>query len=111
LHEGFASLAPIALSGGFEECAMSTVGASNNNPYANIQALWQRGKGQSSAAQGDGASQAFAMTGPQATNVTSSPTVAASSGAAATSGGKFPRFEPQTLQALLAAQTTSGNQR
>jgi hypothetical protein len=109
LHEGFASLASIASSGGFEECAMSTVGASNSNPYANVQVLWQRGKAQSSAAQGDGASQAFATTGPQATSAASSPAIAASSGTASASGGKFPRFEPQTLQALLAAQTTSGS--
>jgi hypothetical protein len=85
---------------------MSTIGASSNNPYANIQALWQRGKAQRSAAQGDAPSQTFATTGPQATNAPSPAPAAASGGAASASGGTFPRFEPQTLQALLALQTS-----
>jgi anaerobic magnesium-protoporphyrin IX monomethyl ester cyclase len=47
---------------------VSTIGASSsNNPYAQVQALWKRGQ-QSSAAQGDAASQSFAPTSSQSTN-------------------------------------------
>ena len=58
---------------------MSTVGASNsNNPYAQLQALWQRGQSQSSAAQGDAPSQSFALTSSQKTSVPSAPPAASS---------------------------------
>jgi hypothetical protein len=87
---------------------MSTIGASSgNNPYANVQALWKRGQAQSSAAQGDAPSQTFTATGPQSTTLPSSTTAAPTGGKASTSGGAFPRFEPMTLQALLAVQTTN----
>ena len=88
---------------------MSTIGASNsNNPYAQLQALWKRGQSQSSAAQGDAPSQSFAATGPQNTNTSSSPATApASAKTTSTSAGTFPRFEPQTLQTLLAVQAST----
>jgi hypothetical protein len=86
---------------------MSTVNASNsNNPYASVQALWQRGQAQSGAAQGDAPSQLFTISSPRATSAPPSTTAARPNGAPLTSGGTFPRFEPQTLQALLALQTT-----
>jgi len=86
---------------------MSTVNASNsNNPYASVQALWQRGQSQSSAAQGDAPSQPFTVTSQSGANAPSSTAAASSGGAASASGGTFPRFEPQTLEALLALQTT-----
>jgi hypothetical protein len=107
LHRRYRVTASIGVAGGFEERAMSTIGASNsNNPYVAVQAQWQRGKTQSSAAQGDAPSQSFTVTGPQGTSTPSSTTAAPSGGATSTSGGTFPRFEPQTLQALLALQTT-----
>jgi hypothetical protein len=110
LHHSLRVTASIGVAGGFEERAMSTIGASSsNNPYANIQMLWKRGQAQSQsgAAQGDAPSQTFgATTSPQAANAPASPTAAPPSGKTSTSGGTFPRFEPQTLQALLAVQTT-----
>jgi hypothetical protein len=100
----------IGVSGGFEERAMSTVGASNsNNPYAQLQALWQRGQSQSSTAQGDAPSQSFAPTSSQKTNVSSPPPAASSSAKPTTSAGTFPRFEPQTLQMLIALQASDNN--
>jgi hypothetical protein len=90
---------------------MSTVGApSSNNPYAYLQPTKRPGQAQSSAAQGDPQSQQFAVTAPQSTSAASSTTAAstatASSGSAtSTSSSTFPRFEPQTLQALLALQS------
>jgi hypothetical protein len=87
---------------------MSTVGASSgNNPYANVQALLKRGQAQSSAAQGDAPSQTFTATSPQSTSAPTSTPAAPAGGKASTSGGAFPRFEPMTLQALLAVQTTN----
>ncbi len=90
---------------------MSTVGASNsNNPYAQLQALWKRGQSQSSAAEGDAPSQSFAPTSSQSTNVPAAATAASSPGAKTpTSAGTFPRFEPQTLQTLLALQASNNN--
>ncbi len=89
---------------------MSTVGASNsNNPYAQLQALWQRGQSQSTAAQGDAPSQSFALTSSQKTSVPSAPAAASSSATPATSAGTFPRFEPQTLQTLIALQASDNN--
>ncbi len=90
---------------------MSTVGASNSNsPYAQLQTLWKRGQSQSSAAQGDAPSQSFAATRSPSTNLPAA-AAAASSGAKAptTSAGTFPRFEPQTLQTLLALQASNNN--
>ena len=88
---------------------MSTVGASNgNNPFVQLQTLWKRGQSQSSAAQGDAPSQSFAATGPQNANTSSSTTAApANVKTTYTSVGTFPRFEPQTLQTLLAAQAAN----
>ncbi len=88
---------------------MSTIGASNgNSPYVQVQTLWKRGQPQSSAAQGDAPSQSFAATGPQNANTSSSTTAAPPSAkTTSTSVGTFPRFEPQTLQTLLAAQASS----
>ncbi len=88
---------------------MSTVGASNgNNPYVQAQTLWKRGQSQSTAARGDAPSQSFATTGPQNSN-TSSATAATppSVKTTSTSAGTFPRFEPQTLQTLLAVQAAT----
>jgi hypothetical protein len=94
---------------------MSTVGASNNNPYAYIQAQWQRGKTQSSAAQGstsqqgDAPSQTFTATSTQGTSApASTPAAPASTTTSGSGGGTFPRYEPQTLQTLLALQSTGG---
>jgi anaerobic magnesium-protoporphyrin IX monomethyl ester cyclase len=51
-----------------KKSAMSTIGASNSNdPHAQVQARRKRGQ-QSSAAQGDAASQSFAPTSSQSTN-------------------------------------------
>ena len=88
---------------------MSTVGASNsNNPFAQLQLLWKRGQSQSSAAQGDAASQSSATTGAQNTNTTSSTAAAVPSvKTTPTSAGTFPRFEPQTMQTLLALQASN----
>ncbi len=91
-----------------------SVGASSNNPYAFIQAQWQRGKtqtpsstAQGSASQGDAPSQAFAAPSPQtATTPATTPAAAVSGKTAVSSGGTFPRYEHQTLQALLALQST-----
>lgn len=90
---------------------MSTIGASSsNNPYAQVQALWQKGQSQSSAAQGDAPSKSFALTSAQKTSVPSPAVAAAPSGAKpATSSGTFPRFEPQTLQTLIALQASDNN--
>jgi len=89
---------------------MSTIGASNgNNPYAQVQAqtLWKRGQ-QSSAAQGDAASQSFAPASAQSTNAPASPQPPAPSTKTSASVGTFPRYEPQTLQTLLALQAAKG---
>jgi hypothetical protein len=95
---------------GFEERAMSTVGASNsNNPYAQLQALWKRGQSQSSAAEGDAPSQSFAPTSSQSTNLPAAATAASPGAKTPTSAGTFPRFEPQTLQTLLALQASNNN--
>jgi hypothetical protein len=89
---------------------MSTIGASNSNtPHAQLQALWQQGQSQSSAAQGDAPSQSFAPTSSQKTNVLSPPSAASSSAKPATSAGTFPRFEPQTFQTLIALQASDNN--
>ncbi len=88
---------------------MSTVSPSNsNNLYIQLQAPWKRGQSQSSAAQGDAPSQSLAATGPQNANATSSTAAAPPSvKMTPTSAGTFPRFEPQTLQVLLAAQAST----
>jgi hypothetical protein len=88
---------------------MSTVGASNGNtPFVQVQTLWKRGQSQSSAAQGDAPSQSFAATGPQNSNTSSAATAAPPSvKTTSTSAGTFPRFEPQTLQTLLAVQASA----
>jgi hypothetical protein len=87
-----------------EELDMSTVGASGNS-FVQVQAVWKRGQPQSSgAAQGDAPSQSFAPTSTQAANTSSSPPPQPGA-KAATSVGTFPRFEPQTLQTLLALQS------
>lgn len=89
---------------------MSTVSASSsNNPYTYLQPQRRQG----SAAQSDSQSQQFPVSGPQAVSAVQSTNAAVtapspSGGAASTSSGTFPRFEPQTLQALLALQM-SGN--
>jgi hypothetical protein len=91
---------------------MSTVdGPSSNNPFAYLQTVRGQGQAQSSAAQGDPQSQQFAVAAPQgasaamaAAAVPISP--APSGGKPPTAGTIFPRFEPQTLQALLALQTS-----
>ncbi|HML08411.1 MAG TPA: hypothetical protein VK430_09845 [Xanthobacteraceae bacterium] len=100
----------VGLAGGVEECAMSTsVGAaSNNNPYAYLQALWQQEQSNGATAQSDPLSQLFAAFGQQGTGATSSPGTGSSTGAASASGNTLPQFSPQTLQALLAMQS-SGN--
>ncbi len=90
---------------------MTTVGApTGNNPYTYLQPTKRPGQPQSSAAQGDPQSQQFAATAPQSTSAASSApatsTAAASPGSAtSTTSSTFPRFEPQTLQALLALQS------
>ena len=83
---------------------MSTVSASNSNPYAFTQATWQRAKSQSSATQGDAASQPSPATGPASATTAVTTTVVSPGSAKSTSSGGFPRFEPQTLQTLLAVQ-------
>jgi hypothetical protein len=86
---------------------MSTVGASSNN-FTQLQAVFKRGQAQNSgAAQGDAPSQSFAPTGQQTTNTQSSPPPPQPGAKAATSSGTFPRFEPQTLQTLLALQSVT----
>jgi hypothetical protein len=82
---------------------MSTVSASSNNlPQLQV---WKRGQTQSGgAAQGDAPSQSFAPTSQQTTNTPSSLPAPQAGAKAATSAGTFPRFEPQTLQTLLALQ-------
>jgi hypothetical protein len=108
-------IASAGVTGGFEERAMSTIGApSSNGPSANLQAQWKRGQTAGSAAQGDAPSQSFteapspsfSAAGPQAAGVPSAPAAGSAGGKASTSGGTFPRFEPQTLQVLLALQTS-----
>jgi hypothetical protein len=83
---------------------MSSIGASNNNPNAYIQAMLQRGKPPSSAAQGDAPSQTFTAVSPQSTSAPAPAAAASPSAAKSGSGGTFPKFEPQTLQTLLALQ-------
>jgi hypothetical protein len=86
---------------------MSTVGPStSNSPYAQVQALWKKGQSQGSAASGDAPSQTFSATSTQGAGAPASTAAGASSGKTSTSGGTFPRFEPQTLQTLLALQTS-----
>jgi hypothetical protein len=86
---------------------MSTVVTSNSSAFT--QSIWQRTKSQNSgAAQGDAASQSFPATAAPAATVAAAPATAAPSGTKTTSGGTFPRFEPQTLQVLLAQQATNG---
>ena len=89
---------------------MSTIGASSgSNPYAQVQAqtLLKRGQ-QSSATQGDAASQSFAPTSAQSANATASPQPTAPTTKTSASAGTFPRYEPLTLQTLLALQTVKG---
>lgn len=91
---------------------MSTVGASSNNPYAYLQTVRRQGQAQSNATQSDSQSQQFTVTPPQGARTVSAPsagstTATSSGGATSTSGGTtFPRYEPQTLQALLALQSS-----
>jgi hypothetical protein len=84
---------------------MSSVGAPNGNNAYTAQTLWQRDKAQGGAGHGDGPSQTFGATAPQATNSPASNTAAVSSGKVAVFGGTFPRFDPVTMRTLLALQT------
>jgi hypothetical protein len=86
---------------------MSTVVTSNSLAFT--QSIRQRTKPQNSGAtQGDAASQSFATTPTSPTTPPSAPTTSALPATKPTSSGTFPRFEPQTLQVLLAQQTTNG---
>ena len=93
---------------------MSTVGAPNNgNPFSHLHTLRRQGHSSGSAAQGD--SQQFAVAAPQGASAASAPaagatTASPSSGGAVSNSGSttFPSFAPQTLQALLALQTSGG---
>jgi hypothetical protein len=111
LASSAAANVPVVAADGFEERAMSmSVGSSStNNPFAYLQALWQQEQSSSSTAtQSNPLSQLFAAIGQQATGATASAGAASSAGATSTSGNTFPQFGAQTLQALLALQS-SGN--
>ena len=72
LHRLLAQCVLIVRANSTKESAVSTIGASSSNdPYAQAQALRKRGQ-QSSAAQGDAASQSFASTSSQSTNTPAS---------------------------------------
>lgn len=99
--------------------SFSVNGSNSNSSYAYLQSLLQQGSSQSgTTTQSDPLSallaaldQQGAGTAPSATGAASSDAGSkTSSSAAATnsSGGSMPQFGPQTLQALLALQT-SGN--
>jgi hypothetical protein len=97
----------------FEESAMSfSVSASNtSNPFASLQSLWQ----QASPASGtqtpssDPLSGLLAGLDQQVAGGPSSTSGATSSGGTATAPtGLSQQFDPQTLQALLALQTSGG---
>jgi hypothetical protein len=91
---------------------MSVSGASGTNPFLSLQALWQQGQSQSgTAAQADPMSQLLGSTGQQAATPpvsggSSTLTPPAIPGATSGAGNTFPQYSPQTLQALLALQST-----
>lgn len=90
---------------------MTTIGASNHKHHSSIQSLLHQGTTQSSASQsasallGNATSQTFSAASPQSTSTPASTTAASSAGKTSAAAVTFPRFEPQTLQALLALQT------
>ena len=86
--------------------AVSASGSSN--PYAYLQALWQQEQSSGATPQSDPLSQLLAAISQQGGGATSSPGAGSSTGATSTSGNALGQFSPQTLQALLALQS-SGN--
>jgi hypothetical protein len=96
--------------------SLSVNGSNTKHPYAHPQPLVPQGSSQSSStAQSDPLSALLTALGQQGADATSSAAGATSSTAAGTSttagvptasGSSTPQFGPQTLQALLALQTS-----
>ncbi len=92
--------------------SLSVNGSNTKNPYAYLQSLQQQGSSQpSTTAQSDSLSALLAALGQTGADATASPTGTTSSSAATTttSGSTSAQFDPQTLQALFAAQASAGS--
>ena len=89
-----------------------SVNASNStNPFAYLQSLWQQQATSASGtqAQSDPLSALLASITGQASSTTATSTAASSTSATPSSSTTSPQFGQQTLQALLALQSSSAN--
>lgn len=90
--------------------SFSVSGSNTSNPFASLQSLWQQASSPSGAqTPSDPLSGLLAVLDQQVAGGPSSTTGATSSGGTATAPtGLSQQFDPQTLQALLALQTSGG---